>query len=152
MVTAETQQILDLLRARDAAPDQTVAGLGSLPALVASFVSIGLEVVSDVALPDVPVAPVIDVTAYRIAQEALTNAHRYGTGTVSLTVRAEHGRLHVVADNPRAPGSSEAHGSGFGLVGMRERVAAAGGTLDVDERSDRFTVRAVLALDGRKLS
>jgi signal transduction histidine kinase len=152
MVTAETQQILELLRARDSAPDQTVAGLGSLPALFSSFGSIGLEVVPDVVLPDESVAPVIDVTVYRIVQEALTNAHRYGTGTVAITVRAEHGRLHVVSDNPRSAGTTEAHGSGFGLVGMRERVAAAGGTLDIEEHPDRFVVHAVLALDGRKLS
>lgn len=152
MVTAETQQILELLRSRDAAPDQTVAGLGSLPALVSSFTSIGLDVVADVELPDEPVAPVVEVTVYRVVQEALTNAHRYGIGTVTITVRAEQGRLHVVSDNPRAPRTKQTQGSGFGLVGMRERVGAAGGTLDVDERPDRFVVHAVLALDGRKLS
>ncbi|WIE58154.1 hypothetical protein DEI96_000655 [Curtobacterium sp. MCLR17_031] len=94
----------------------------------------------------------VEVTVYRVVQEALTNAHRYGIGTVTITVRAEQGRLHVVSDNPRAPRTKQTQGSGFGLVGMRERVGAAGGTLDVDERPDRFVVHAVLALDGRKLS
>jgi signal transduction histidine kinase len=126
--------------------------LGDVEALVETVRTTGLQVDLRVTgeRPALPLG--VDLAGYRVVQEALTNAHRYGIGTVTITVRAEQGRLHVVSDNPRAPRTKQTQGSGFGLVGMRERVGAAGGTLDVDERPDRFVVHAVLALDGRKLS
>jgi signal transduction histidine kinase len=78
----------------------------------------------------------IDLSAYRIAQEALTNALKHAPGApVSLVVRYGAGEieLEVENDGAAAPGG---HRGGHGLVGMRERVAVFGGTLDAGPRPE----------------
>jgi len=82
-----------------------------------------------------PLDPGIELTAYRIVQEALTNARRHAPG-VAVDVELDYAddALHVrVRDNgPGTPGSSSATGStpeGHGLLGMRERAATVGGDL-----------------------
>lgn len=153
-VTAETQQILELLRTPDAAPtDHAVAGVASLDALIDSFERIGLNVTATLPQTWPATQPGVEVTIYRIVQEALTNAHRYGTGTATVTITATDHRAEITISNPVGRDSRAHAGSGFGLIGMRERVAAAGGQLVLDETSrDEFSVFAVLALDGRRLS
>lgn len=144
-VTAETQQILELLRSRDRTPDHTVAGLASLPALIASFEGLGLDIHSDITVPAGEVAPVTGMTVYRVAQEALTNAHRYGTGQVTLSISTDGGHITIDARN-RSSAADNGHGGGFGLIGMRERVAAAGGLLDVEDDDAHFIVRASIPI------
>jgi signal transduction histidine kinase len=76
-----------------------------------------------------PLAPGVDLTAYRIVQEALTNARRHAPGAaveVELGCAGDALRLRVRDDGP---GPANGAGGGHGLVGMRERVAAVGGTL-----------------------
>jgi signal transduction histidine kinase len=80
-----------------------------------------------------------------VVQEALTNAHRHGTGTAAVKVWPEDSYLRIDIENP-VDGMSLADGPGFGLVGMRERVTAAGGTLDVQTRPGRFAVHVTLPL------
>ncbi|WIB15517.1 histidine kinase [Curtobacterium sp. MCPF17_050] len=144
-VTGETQQILELLRSRDRTPDHTVAGLASLPALIASFEALGLDIRSDISLPTNEVVPMTGMTVYRVTQEALTNAHRYGAGHVTLSISNDGSNITVVARNGRST-ADDGHGSGFGLIGMRERVAAAGGSLDVEDDEANFTVRASIPI------
>lgn len=69
-------------------------------------------------------------TAYRVVQEAMTNARRHGTGDVRGRVHVEAGTLHVRLENPVA-GTDGGGGGGRGLVGMRERVELVGGSLRV---------------------
>jgi signal transduction histidine kinase len=70
----------------------------------------------------------LDVSAYRIVQEALTNALRYAAdGTVRLAVRTTPGAVSIRAQN--AANGARSQGSGLGLLGMRERVTVLGGTL-----------------------
>ncbi|MFC4065470.1 sensor histidine kinase, partial [Actinoplanes subglobosus] len=85
---------------------------------------------------------VVDLAAYRILQEALTNAQKHGTGTAALTVEYRTGQVAVqVVNHAGTPGTT----SGYGLLGMRERASAAGGTLHAGRRPDGcFQVRAVL--------
>lgn len=78
-------------------------------------------------------APVVQV-AYRVVQESLTNALRYAAGaSVRVLVRGQSDALLVEVVNGRARRSTElyGHGMGSGLRGLRERLAAAGGTLEV---------------------
>ncbi len=92
-------------------------------------------------------------TAYRVIQEALTNAGRYGTGTARVVLMEEGQTLHVEVSNPgrrtcRRPAPCHAPGrtTGHGLIGMRERVAATGGTLTITE-GERFHIRVDLPLE-----
>jgi signal transduction histidine kinase len=85
-----------------------------------------------------------------VIQEALTNAGRYGTGTARVLIRQDGPMLHVEVSNPSAsPTSGEGSPditTGHGLIGMRERVAAAGGTLTVTPGAD-FHIRVELPLE-----
>jgi signal transduction histidine kinase len=86
----------------------------------------------------------VDFAAYRILQEALTNAHKYGVGTASLTIRYT-GDVLVLEVVNRIAAERVPTRSGYGIVGMRERAATAGGSLSAQAGPDgRFTVRADL--------
>jgi signal transduction histidine kinase len=100
---------------------------------------------AEVDVDDVPEA--VGLTAYRIVQEALTNATRHAPGSrASVHVHKNEGQLDVVVINT-AGGPSMGGGSGQGLVGMRERVAVHGGTLTVKStESGGFLVRARIPL------
>ncbi len=99
----------------------------------------------EVAGPARPVSAEAGVTAYRTAQEALTNARKHAPGqpaTLRLDYRPDGLELTVV--NPLAPGqepgSLAGTGAGLGLVGLRERAALAGGTLEAGPAAGRWQV------------
>lgn len=100
---------------------------------------------AEVDVDDVPEA--VGLTAYRIVQEALTNATRHAPGSkASVHVHKDGDQLDVVVINT-AGGPSMGGGSGQGLVGMRERVSVHGGTLTVKSTEDGgFLVRARIPL------
>lgn len=146
-VIHETQRILELLRrAEDAVDDEALKptpALSGLAPLIASFESVGLDVESSIDIPAEFAEPSIGVTVYRVVQEGLTNAHRYGDGTATVDVRVRNGQFCVTVQNPvRDSSARSGHGSGLGLVGMRERVESFGGRLTVDDDEGRFQVRA----------
>jgi hypothetical protein len=90
-----------------------------------------------------PVAPAIGLAAYRIAQESLTNARRHGTGyRAVLRVGYEPDTLTIEVINDAGPASAEPSRSGHGVIGMRERVAAAG-TVEVGPISWTSPTKAV---------
>ncbi len=79
-----------------------------------------------------PLPPAIDLTAYRVIQEGLTNASRHGSGA-RVVLRVDHrpGELDIVVENAVRSGATARSGrEGHGLTGMRERVTALGGTLE----------------------
>ncbi len=95
---------------------------------------------------------VTDLAAYRIIQEALTNAHKYGTGRTDLEIRYEADRIDIRVSNPhdirRSPG-----GTGYGLLGMSERVTAAAGTLHTRTTDDgHFVVQVSMPTPQKALS
>ena len=95
---------------------------------------------------DTRLAPAIELCVYRIVQEALNNIaqHSGATGcTVSLITRAGMLRL-TVEDNGRGPGGDRLARGGLGLIGMRERAQALGGTFTITERESGGTVLAVI--------
>jgi len=126
---AEMRRLLGLLRA-DAGGEAELApqpGLDQLDALIDSARAAGSPVRLILSGRVAPLPPGVDLTAYRILQEALTNARRHAPGAqVDVELRYEDGTLHVgVRDD--GPGAEEA--DGLGLLGMRERAAMVGGTL-----------------------
>jgi signal transduction histidine kinase len=121
-------------------------GLDGLDSLFEEVGRAGLPVRLHVAGDPMPLPRAIDLSAYRIVQEGLTNALKHARPShASVTIR--YGAdLELIVENDRSAGSG-LNGSGHGLVGMRERAALYGGTLQagpVGER--RYRVRACLPL------
>ncbi|MFI5767571.1 sensor histidine kinase [Streptomyces sp. NPDC051658] len=126
-------------------------GLDRVQQLVEATVRAGLpaELSLSAQLPDVPQA--VDLSAYRIVQEALANVIRHAPGArtrISITSDGAHLTVLVVNDRAEQPDSPlETTGTGHGLVGMRERVRLTGGTLDTGPLPDGgFRVAARLPL------
>ena len=145
----ELRQMVGVLRAGDVdeeAPLGPQPGLEDLPRLVAHAREAGMTVELD--LPAVDVAPPVGRAAYRIAQEALTNAGRHAPGApVQLSVVRTGDQLAVRVVNGRVGRNVSAgtSGGGFGLVGLGERVRTLGGRLTAEPRLDGgFCVEAVL--------
>ncbi len=146
-VLAELQDIVSLLRRTSGTdePDHVPTTAAGIPALIESFRAVGMDVDADIT-GDLALTPAGNAAAYRVVQEALTNAHRHGTGSAAIHVRSDIRHLHIDISNPVSEGLAPSDGSGFGLVGMRERVTAAGGTLDLGVRPGHFTVHVTLPL------
>ncbi|GAA0594379.1 sensor histidine kinase [Kribbella sandramycini] len=148
--TAALTELRDILQVlRDDLPGEpghVAPALDAVPVLVADAVGTGLKV--DLQLPDpIPdVDPAAGRAAYRVVQEALTNATKHAPGVVvTVRITADEQELVVEVTNPRGVLHAEVPGSGYGLMGMRERVSLAGGTLQTGWSDDGvFRVRAVL--------
>ncbi|MET9777460.1 sensor histidine kinase [Streptomyces sp. NPDC006367] len=143
----ELRATLGVLRQADEpAPTAPTAGLDRLGELVASARLAGLDVRVSVGGGRRPLPAEVDLAAYRIVQESLTNVTRHAHAT-AVAVRIEHGTRHVtveVTDDGRGP-SPVSGGSGSGIAGMRERARALGGHLTTGPAADGgFTVRATL--------
>jgi signal transduction histidine kinase len=146
---AEMHRMLGVLRPGDDAVEADLApqpGVGDLEALVEQARSAGLDVALNVQGEPRPLPAGVDLSAYRIVQEALTNVVRHsGSKHATVTIRyGVHGLDLSVIDEGRGP-SSNGHG-GHGLVGMRERVALFGGELSTGPgpHGRGYAVRAVL--------
>jgi signal transduction histidine kinase len=120
------------------------AGLASLDTLVARHSSSGLGVVVDVAGSPRPLTGAVDVAAYRILQEALTNAARHGTGAATVEFTYGEAALQLAVSNPMAKSGALQNGGGHGLVGMRERATLLGGTVEAECTNGTFRLRAEL--------
>jgi signal transduction histidine kinase len=119
-------------------------GLARLSDLLDTFAASGLKVEHRQHGQARELPAVVDLAAYRIVQEGLTNAQKHGTGAACLAVSYTQDAVLLDIDNAVAPGQSAA-GSGYGLVGMRERASAAGGTVSAGVADGgRFAVHAEL--------
>lgn len=131
------------------APRAPAPGLARLDHLVATTAAAGVQVDVDIRGAARELPPVVDLAAYRIVQESLTNVVRHaGAARATLTIAYERDGLRVeVDDDGRGPDGDTA---GHGLVGMRERAAAIGGRLEAGATAtDRgFRVRAWLPTEG----
>jgi signal transduction histidine kinase len=140
-------EIDQLVRAlRDDVPDGEVEpppGLAALDSLAERYRVSGLAVAVTVEGERRPLSPAVDRAAFRILQEALTNAAWHGGGSAEVAIEFARTELEITVTNPTAPGPSERNG-GRGIVGMRERAQLLGGTFDVDAVDGSFRVRARL--------
>jgi signal transduction histidine kinase len=91
----------------------------------------GFAVSDALSLPPRPLPPGVDLAAYRVVQEALTNTMRHARGAeASVSIgHTDDGLLIEVTDTGGAPGSSPVESGGRGLMGLRERLAVYGGEL-----------------------
>jgi signal transduction histidine kinase len=152
----ELRSVLDVLRRSGdgtVAPRDPTAGLRDLPGLVERTRTAGLDVTLDVSGEARPVPAGVDLAAFRIAQEALTNVVRHaaaGSARVRLDYGDEHLTVQVDDDgDPGAPVPSR-DGGGRGIAGMRERVQALNGTFEAGPRPGRgFRVRARFPIGNR---
>ena len=145
---------MGLLRQADEpeVPTGPAPGLAQLPELTESFASAGLIVEMETAGTPRPLDPGVDLTAFRITQEALTNVRKHAV-TEKARVRLVYGdeRITVTitdeATSRRPKTAESAANSGFGLMGMRERAQSVGGRLRAGRRPEGgFQVVAELPL------
>lgn len=144
---AEMRSLLGVLRkdVDESAGRQPQPGIAQLGQLVTEARELtGAMIRLTVSGRMAPLDPSVELTAYRIVQESLTNARRHAPGS-PVDVELEYGAETLrVLIRDAGPGSVEAAG-GLGLLGMRERVAAVGGRLAVESgRSGGFVVDATL--------
>jgi signal transduction histidine kinase len=120
-------------------------GLAALRTLAARHRAAGTPIEIRVKGRSRPLAPGLDQAAYRILQESLTNAARHGTGPAEVEVTYGPRWLELTISNPvPAAVGGEATQSGHGILGMRERAALLGGSVEASSRNGRFEVRARL--------
>ncbi|MFD8148709.1 sensor histidine kinase [Streptomyces sp. NPDC059708] len=146
MALGEMRQLLDVLRAgeeAESAPPAPQPGTADLERIVTESRLAGMDTEFTVHGPVRPLPPTVALTVFRVVQEALTNARKHAgnaSARVRLTYRAREVAVEVCDDGPgedpprrtsRQPGRG-----GYGLIGMRERVALHGGTLEAAPRAD----------------
>jgi len=146
----ELRAILAVLRqVDDPESNQPQPGLSRLDALVAGVTAAGLPTtIVTTGQPHGGLPPAVDLAAYRIVQESLTNSIRHaGPATATVQVRYDPREISLrITDTGCGPGSPAASG-GHGLIGMRERAAAVGGDLDAGQApSGGFQVTVHLPL------
>ncbi|MGC5053075.1 sensor histidine kinase [Micromonospora sp. DT48] len=142
----ELRRMLGVLRARDSDPEGTrqPAGVDRIAAVVDRAGEAGLRATLGVYGDPVPLPESVSQAAYRVVQEAVTNTLKHASGASLLDVRVRylaHEMEVEVSDDGRA--TRPANTDGLGLVGMRERVTAHGGELEVGPRTgEGWRVRA----------
>jgi signal transduction histidine kinase len=148
----ELRGILQVLRqVDDAEPRGPVPGLAQLGTLVEATIRAGVPTRTSVTGTQRPLPPAVDLAAYRVIQESLTNVVRHaGRASAEVTISYESARIVIeVADDGRRPGENRGADTGHGLAGMRERVTATGGQLEAGPRVGRgFSVRAWFPING----
>jgi signal transduction histidine kinase len=143
---AEIDRLVGNLREGPAATGhvEAPAGLASVDSLVAQVESVGVEVRLEAIGTRRPLASSVDQAAYRILQEALTNAARHGGGPVHVGIRFTEGALELAVANAVPPVTAAKGRIGHGIVGMRERAGLFGGRLSAERVNGSFEVRAEL--------
>jgi signal transduction histidine kinase len=154
MVLDELGDMLDVLRQPDdpITPTDPAPGLNRLVSLIDDFGASGLKVDWRIAGTPVALPTAVDLVAYRLVQEGLTNAHKHGKGSAELVLGFEPGGLEICVLNPVTPavdpvlvgvggGSAPPPSLGHGLAGMRERAHAVGGAVSAALQEDGCTWR-----------
>jgi signal transduction histidine kinase len=144
----EIDQLVRVLREDDGAPEpardvEPPLGLAALDTLAERHRAAGLEVMVQVDGSRRELAPGLDQAAYRILQEALTNAARHGHGRAEVDITFGSSALEITVTNP-VPPDSVADGGGHGIVGMRERATLLGGSLQSSAADGVFRIDARL--------
>ncbi len=147
----DLDHMLGLLHADVDAPLEPIHGSADIGRLVAEMQAAGADVHLDQRC-ELPTDRRVGIAAYRIVQEALTNAIKHaGPARIDLTLSSAGGELEIlVVDDGRGATGPRGTSDGRGIVGMRERASVLGGRLDARPGPNGgFIVRAVLPLDQR---
>lgn len=144
----EIDRIVGALRADGESEAAPLPGIAAVETLAGHHRGAGMDVTVEVGGTPRPLAGSVDRAAYRIAQEALTNAARHGRGGADVAIGYGDDELALsVANKIDLTKPPARDGGGRGLVGMRERATLLGGDLDVDRDGDTFRVTARLPYD-----
>jgi signal transduction histidine kinase len=148
----EIDHMVGTLRAGSAANGvvEAPAGLASLEALIAHHMAAGLQVTLDATGMERPIGAAADQAAYRILQEALTNAARHGAGSARIELAFGDAGVELTVTNSAPALDSPASGGGHGLIGMRERATLLGGALEAGRADGAFRVRARIPYGGHR--
>lgn len=154
MVVKEMGQLVELLRSTEhGRMVEPSPGLDQLDELVTATRNAGLALDFDVVGQPAQRTPAVDLIAYRVVQEAITNALKHGTGRAELRVEFARELIAIDVRNPIAPGADTEHGreqdrASHGLLGMRERLIAVGGSLSIGpDAHHRFVLHAEIPLE-----
>jgi signal transduction histidine kinase len=149
---AELDQLVGSLRESSSANGVVEAppGLASLDTLVVQHAAAGLEVTLGTAGVPRPLGAAVDQAAYRILQEALTNAARHGAGRARIELAFGDAALELAVTNPVTTHDAPRPGGGHGLVGMRERATLLGGNLAAGRVGGALRVRARIPYGGHR--
>jgi signal transduction histidine kinase len=148
---AEIDQLVRVLRENGSSSGGEVEpppGLAAVETLAERHRTSGLAVAVQLAGTRRHLAPAVDRAAYRILQEALTNAARHGGGSADVEIAFGRQALELTVTNPGAPSATPA--DGHGIVGMRERTALLGGTFEAVAVDGLFRIRARLPYNGEE--
>lgn len=142
----EIDHMVATLRSGNSANGEVEApiGLTSLDTLIDRHTMAGLKLTVETSGYPKPLVTAADQAAYRILQEALTNAARHGTGMAHIQLSFLDTALEASVTNPVPEAGSTATGGGHGLIGMRERAALVGGSLDTGRVDGSFQVQATI--------
>jgi signal transduction histidine kinase len=146
----EIDEIVGSLR-QGASPNGVVEaplGLASLDTLIAHHEAAGLRLTLDATGEPRPIRGAADQAAYRILQEALTNATRHGAGSARIELAFGDAAIELIVTNPVPIDSPTRTGGGHGLIGMRERATLLGGGLDAERSNGTYRVRARVPYGG----
>jgi signal transduction histidine kinase len=143
---AELDQLVGTLRTHpaDDAPVEAPPGLASLDTLLAQHRAAGHAVSQTRRGNPRPVGAALDQAAYRILQEALTNAARHGAGSAHVELAFGEAALELTVTNPARGTPGAGPSGGHGLIGMRERATLLGGTLHTSCHNGQFRLHARL--------
>jgi len=149
----EIDQMVGTLREGDPADGvvEAPAGLASLDTLIAHHAAAGLKATVEVSGAPRPLGGVADQAAYRILQEALTNAARHGGGGARIDLAFGDAAVELTVTNPVPTDGAPRPGGGHGLIGMHERATLLGGSLDAERANGVFRVRARIPYGGHRL-
>ncbi len=135
----DMRRLLGVLREDGPSARQPQPGLDQLDPLLERFRAAGLDLAADIDRPLPPLPAGLDLCAYRVLQEALTNCLKHAPGrTARVQLRSTEGALNLSVSNDGDPGpaSRVEDGGGHGLLGMRERVAMFGGDFQAGPAPD----------------
>lgn len=144
---AELRRIIGLLRAVDADEELASYRLDQVPELVDRMRRVGLKIGYEVEGPVRELPGQVETAAFRVVQEALTNALKYGSDA-AVAVAYGPDRLTVVVENAVDAAADPVGGGGAGLVGMTERVRLLGGTVRAGPSGSHWRVRAEIPTGG----
>jgi signal transduction histidine kinase len=144
----DIDRIVGSLREENDAELAPLPGIDRIPDLVEHQRAAGLDISVRTGEQGGRAAPpLVGRAAYRIAQEALTNAARHGTGSAKLTIEHRDDAVELTVTNPVEAEPETRPGGGRGIAGMRERAKLLGGSLQAGRHGSRFELHAHLPYD-----